>query len=244
MDVTTRKLLEDHRSIWRSKPLLRFVYAQWYRSIERMLAGRSAPVVELGSGGGNYKEWRGSVIAGDIVATPWLDFIADAHTLPFKNDSQSDIVAIDLLHHLSRPLAFIREAQRTLRPGGRLHLVEPYPSPLSLPLYRRFHPEPFAFERPNFEKQEDPWKKVPNQAAAYLLFFRYRTLFDRHFGGSLRIIKRTRFATLLYPLSGGFEGRQLIPYWMKGIARIAEAFLWPLTPLLAFRCYVVCEKIG
>ncbi|MBN2035254.1 MAG: methyltransferase domain-containing protein [Chitinispirillaceae bacterium] len=243
MDLTCPEILERHRSIWRSRPLLGWTYAQWYGIIEGMLSDPGGAVVELGAGSGNYKEWRGAVLAGDIVPVSWLDFQADAHCLPFASGSLHDIVAIDLLHHLHSPVTFLREIQRVLRSKGRVHLIEPYPSVLSLPLYRRFHPEPFSFTMPDFSSRSKEKVKTPNQAMACLLFFKYRRRFENAFGDSLRIIKRQRMALLAYPASGGFEGPQLVPYWSRSLLKALECLVAPLAPLLAFRCYVVCERV-
>jgi SAM-dependent methyltransferase len=50
---------------------------------------------------------------------------ADATRLPFA-DGAFDVVLIrDVLHHVPARLAVLHEAHRVLRPGGRLHLIEP-----------------------------------------------------------------------------------------------------------------------
>ena len=52
----------------------------------------------------------------------WM--VLDAsRTLPFADGSFSDVVALSTLQYLFDPAAFLREAHRVLRPGGRL-LVE------------------------------------------------------------------------------------------------------------------------
>ena len=50
---------------------------------------------------------------------------ADATRLPV-GDAAFDVVLVrDLLHHVPARLEVLREAARVLRPGGRLHLIEP-----------------------------------------------------------------------------------------------------------------------
>jgi SAM-dependent methyltransferase len=50
---------------------------------------------------------------------------ADATALPFAG-ARFDVVLIrDLLHHVPARIAVLEEAHRVLRPGGRLHLIEP-----------------------------------------------------------------------------------------------------------------------
>lgn len=63
-----------------------------------------------------------------------------AQDLPFK-DAQFDIVIGTLmLHHLSKPvrLAFVREAERVLKPGGRLLLID-FGRPGRKSRWPRFH---------------------------------------------------------------------------------------------------------
>ena len=48
---------------------------------------------------------------------------------------------VDTLHHLPRPLDFLSEAARVLKPGGRLAMVEPWITAPSWVLYRFFHHE-------------------------------------------------------------------------------------------------------
>ena len=77
--------------------------------------------VEIGGGIGQFKDRFPLVIATDIQIAPWLDLVADAQRLPFAQGSISNIVMIDVLHHLEFPLLFLREASRVLRPGGTMH---------------------------------------------------------------------------------------------------------------------------
>lgn len=51
--------------------------------------------------------------------------VADAHRLPFCDESFSAVVMFDILEHLQTPGHAIGEAQRVLRPGGVLHLFAP-----------------------------------------------------------------------------------------------------------------------
>ncbi len=43
---------------------------------------------------------------------------ANAYHLPFKNDSQSAVIAVRLVHYLEDPLWFFEEVARVLEPGG------------------------------------------------------------------------------------------------------------------------------
>jgi SAM-dependent methyltransferase len=246
--------LKRHREIWRQKKILRDIYTNWYKQILKDLKINKGKTIELGAGSGNFKEFKHDVVASDIEFCEWLDICFDAHHIPFKDNSAGNIVMIDVLHHLADPVSFFSEAAQKLETGGRILLIEPFPSPFSLFIYKRFHPEPFIMDINYFEtspsvssvssvvkNKKDPWDA--NQAAAYLLFFKHRKKFLHYFGNKFKIVKRKRMSCLLYPASGGFENNAMIPDALVPLFKFFEILLVPFRWLLAFRCYVVLEKV-
>ncbi|UCH94069.1 MAG: class I SAM-dependent methyltransferase [Candidatus Aminicenantes bacterium] len=247
--------LKKHREIWKQKKILRDIYTNWYKQILKDINNSSGRAIELGAGSGNFKEFKPDVVGSDIEFCQWLDTCFDAHHLPFKENSIGNIVMIDVLHHLADPVGYLHEAAQVLKTGGRMILIEPFPTIFSLFIYKRFHPEPFIMDINYFEKiynrlgsptpsvaknRKDPWDA--NQAAAYLLFFKHRKTFLSHFQGRFKIIKRKRMSCILYPGSGGFENKALIPDVLVPLFKLLEILLVPFRWLLAFRCYVVLEK--
>lgn len=236
---------ERHREIWNNKKILRIIYEDWYKKIIGDLSGAEGKTLELGSGSGNFKSYKPDIISSDIDKCDWLDMAFDAHDMPFENEFLSNTVMIDVLHHLSNPVLFLNEAFRTLKSGGRVIMLEPFPSPFSLMIYKRYHPEPFIFETDYFSlketKSKDPWES--NQAIPYLLFYKHRNKFNQYFSGRYKIIKAEKLSYILYPASGGFENKQMIPDFLIPAFQLGEKILSPLKSLLAFRCYTVLEKI-
>jgi SAM-dependent methyltransferase len=55
---------------------------------------------------------------------------------PFAAASFDNIATFDVLHHLERPRLFFQEAERVLRLGGRIVMVEPAITPLNGLFYR------------------------------------------------------------------------------------------------------------
>jgi ubiquinone/menaquinone biosynthesis C-methylase UbiE len=51
--------------------------------------------------------------------------IGNAEQLPFSSSSFDAIVCVDVVEHLTDPAMFLREAQRVLRPGGKLVICTP-----------------------------------------------------------------------------------------------------------------------
>ncbi len=239
-------ILENHKKVWNSKKIIREIYTSYYKMILKDI-NDEAKVVELGGGTGNFKEFEPRVISSDIVEEDWLDMCFDAHQMPFKDSELSSIVMIDVLHHLSNPILFFKESARVLKNGGRILILEPYPSLFSSIVYKLFHPEPFIFDVDYFKKGDsietkDPWDS--NQAISYILFFKNRKKFLDYFkniGIDFKFVKIKRLSCILYPLSGGFENRQLIPDFLIPFFKVIEVLFTPLRALFAFRDYVVIE---
>ena len=237
--------LKRYKKIWQNKKILRDIYTDWYEKIIKDL--KKGKTLELGSGTGNFKQFKPDVISSDIVNCDWLDMSFDAHQIPFPKQSLSNIVMIDVLHHLDQPVKFLNQAHRVLKKTGRLIMIEPFPSPFSLLIYKIFHPESFIFKTDLFSptksqlKTSQPWQA--NQATPFLLFFKQTHKFNSLFKNKYKIIKKEKFSFLLYPLSGGFENKQLLPNCLFPIIKTIEKLLPPFKNLLAFKCYLVLEKI-
>jgi 2-polyprenyl-3-methyl-5-hydroxy-6-metoxy-1,4-benzoquinol methylase len=74
---------------------------------------------------------QATVCAGDVEALPasngaihFQEMDMDQH-FPFEDDFFTDIVCIDGIEHIERQFDFIRECNRTLRPGGHLVISTP-----------------------------------------------------------------------------------------------------------------------
>jgi SAM-dependent methyltransferase len=53
-------------------------------------------------------------------------YAADAHNLPFANDTFDKIIALEVLHHMETIETVFSELYRVLKPGGHLFALEPY----------------------------------------------------------------------------------------------------------------------
>jgi len=234
-DVAT---LAQHRAAWQARPELRSVYREWFDRLLATVAARR-PVVEVGSGPGFFKECAPSLVATDVVPGLSVDVRCDADVLPFRSDSVGAIVMVDTLHHLPRPLDFLFEAARVLKPGGRLAMVEPWITPPSWVLYRYFHHEecrlgvdvarPFG---------SDPKAALDGNAAIpYLLLARLRGTGLPH-----HLVKAEPFVGLPYLATFGFKVGRPLPGLFQALARSGETALRPLARWVATRIFVVLEK--
>jgi len=242
------RLLERRRA-WDARPLTRALYRGYYQTIKELRSHAPGIDLEIGAGHGGYAEYVPGTVATDLGRCSWLDCVADAMHLPFRDGALANLILIDVLHHLDDPSAFLTEAQRALCEGGRILLVEPYVSPVSWIAWRFFHTEhidgrvnPFTDSgSADHDWQGNPWDA--NIAFPTLMFFRHLRSLREQFP-RLRLVHRRRFDMLVMPLSGGFSKPRLIPHWMVPILSLIERTAKPLAPLLSFRCLVVLEKSG
>lgn len=245
---TSSNYLEELRSLdaaWRERPLLREIYREFYRGINAAL-NRGVPgvIMELGSGLGTLAEVIPDCTCTDRVSTPWVARVEDAYRLSVDDASLSNLILVDVLHHLRFPGDALREFQRALRPGGRLILLEPCVSALGLVVYGLFHPEPLGLwrtiawhRRGDLDPEPDDGYAAQGNATRIFTGSRYR-----HRLTGWRVVQSTRPAAISYVASGGYRGPQLYPLpwlpWLRLLDRIGE--WW--APLFATRMLVVLEK--
>lgn len=236
-------ILSQQERAWEERPVLRHLYRDWYRLIAGNLSEVEGPTVELGSGIGRFKEVCPRALLTDVEPTRWAEAVVDAEALPYEDGTIANLVLFDVFHHLASPRRFLDEAQRALRPGGRVVLIDPYCSPVSTPAYKAFHHERTDLSGEAFD-DDAAVAAAPfasNQARATLAFFRGLPEFERRWP-ELQIRKRCRFALIVFPLSGGFSGRRLVPMSLLSPLEFLERGLHPIAPLLAFRCLVALER--
>lgn len=240
-DLSLRQI-DEHRARWRNKPSLRLIYNDYLHRISQSLV--QGPVLEIGGGSGNLKENIPHCISLDVQWTPWLDIVADAHSLPFSNAAFSNIVMLDVLHHLRFPVRFLNEAMRVLRTAGRLIMIEPNISPVSWCFLKLFHEEPIRLRDDPFdpEPRSGPSPYESNQAIPYVMFIRQPHRLESHVP-DLKIVSTARFSLWAYPLSGGFQPWSLLPLAMAGpLLRIERPVSNWIGWLAGFRLMIVAEK--
>jgi SAM-dependent methyltransferase len=237
--------LVEHRRIWQAKPALRVIYADYHRRL--LNACPPGLVLDIGGGSAHVKNYRADVICGDILPFPGIDVVCDAHALPFAEGRLSGIVMLDVLHHLARPVDFLCEAARVLRPGGVLAMIEPGISPLSYPFYRTLHGEPTDLRADPLKPartrgNKDPWDS--NQAIPTLLFAREEItneLLRRV--PELKLVAMDWLSVIGYPLSGGFKSWCLLPTRaIEWLIRMEDGLPQAVRRRAAFRLFVVLQR--
>jgi SAM-dependent methyltransferase len=222
MSVDDPRTTERRRSIIRGKPFLSRLYREWYALIRARLPDGEGPVVELGSGAGFMKECIPELIATDILDVPELDHVLPADgRLPCADGVLRAIVMTDVLHHLSDPRAFFREASRAVRPGGAVVMIEPWVTRWSSFVYRRLHDEPFRPDADTWEFPSSGPLSGANGALPWIMFRRDRAQFEREFP-SWNVLGVEPLMPVAYLLSGGVSLRSLAPGWAYKPCRLVE----------------------
>jgi SAM-dependent methyltransferase len=227
-----------HRAVWASRPELRAAYGDYFTRL-LAAAGGLTPLVELGSGPGFFKEFHPALIATDIVRTPHIDVATDAGALPFADASIGAIVMLDVLHHLPRPLEFLREAARVLKSGGRLVMIEPWITPASFVLYRVFHHEDCRFgvdlDRPFGASGKAAF--VGNATIPYELLKQ-----PERIPRELELTRSEPYIGLPYLATFGFKAPRALPRALAALGRAGEKLLQPFGGIFATRTLIVFER--
>ena len=225
--LSDHEFVSRHRKIWAARPELRSVYQDWFNQLLRCVDGLH-PIVEIGSGPGFFKEYFPRLISTDVVPSVYIDVLSDACSLPFRPGTVGAFVMVDVLHHLARPLEFVAEVARALRPGGRLAMIEPWITGPSYLLYRYFHHEDCSLKVDLRRPFNDLDKKAFNGNAA----IPFKLLKQSKTGvPPLRLIQADPFLGLPYLATLGFRSARPVP---QTLIRIAEACEWLLSPIRRF----------
>jgi hypothetical protein len=152
-----------------------------------------------------------------------------------------------VLHHLQRPLHFLRQAAKALQPGGRLVLCEPAATPWGRLIYSLHHEHIDTrwdlFGLDGTPPEPDPGHTFANIGIPEILFWRERA---RTLAAvpQLRLHSARKFGFLLYPLSGGFNYRSFVPHvGFRTLLRIEDALMGPFADwLTGLRMLVLLER--
>lgn len=212
--------------IIRGKKALRRIYEEIYESYASCLkrCPEEGLVVELGSGGGFVKERIPEILSTDVHAYGGVDQVVDAMDMPFDDESLSALFMLNVFHHIPEVSAFLAEAERVLKPGARLLIVDQYPSLLSRPIYRFLHDEPFDPQAREWSFPSTGSLSGANGAMAWIVFERDLAQFRQDFP-RLEMQSFRPHSPLRYWLAGGLKGWTLLPGWAFPVATAVDHLL-------------------
>jgi SAM-dependent methyltransferase len=226
LDIDSPATTQLRRQIVREKAFLRLLYEEWYRTIQGSLPTVDGETLELGSGAGFMDEFIHGLITSEVFETPGVSIVLDGTQLPFSSRSLRAIVMTDVFHHIPSPRSFLAEAERCLRPGGRIIMIEPWVTAWSRLIYRRLHHEPFEPASELWEFPASGPLSGANMALPWIVFERDRRTFEEEFP-ALRVRIIRPFMPFAYVVSGGVAMRSLMPgfayrFW-RGLESLSGA---------------------
>jgi len=100
-----------------------------HRALREFLAAvpEGGHLLDLGSGERRLKEGAVNV---DVVSSPSVDVIADAHQLPFPDAVFDAIVLQSVIEHVLEPERVLAESSRVMKPAGRIWVEAPFLYPV------------------------------------------------------------------------------------------------------------------
>jgi SAM-dependent methyltransferase len=232
---------------WDRKPALRAVYAEFYKLIRKNLSGLAdGKMIELGSGIGSIKDIIPECITTDMFPTQWNERVENAYSLSFPDSSISDIILVDVFHHLEFPGSALEEFHRVLRPDGKVLIFEPCLSLLGLFVYGVIHHEPInimkqiIWKAPASQLLDAPgFYAAQGNASRVFLWNQYKK--DLNLWGQIKLI---RLSALSYLASGGYRKPQLLPDEMLPYVKMFEGLFDWFPSIFATRMLVILTKRG
>jgi len=248
VDVDSPELIDVHREILASKPMMRSVFQDMYdmcAHLDRRYFHGDGQRVEVGAGVSFMHDVYPDVLATDIKPSRYVQQVVDALEMPFEDGSVRAIYGMNCFHHFPDPDRFFSELERVLVPGGGCVLVDPADGWFARWLYPRL----FATE--GYDMEQRTWEPPisgtgvmtgANQALSYVVFVTGRKrLLETHPGLEL-VGTRPMTSYPRYLLSGGLNFRQLLPSVAITPLKIVERVLKPVCPVFALHQVIVLRK--
>jgi hypothetical protein len=246
IDIDGKDRLFIHSEILSRKPMLRQVFTEFhhiFRRLDEQFFSAEGTRIELGAGAAPIRDSYADVLATDVVSCDHLDKVLDAENLDLPDRTVRAIYGQNCFHHFPHPEQFFKEAERVLRPGGGIILLEPYYGLFASFLFKNL------FNTEGFDKNVSSWETAAtgpmngaNQALSYIIFVRDRALFQKKYP-NLKIIHQEICGNQLeYLLSGGLNFRQLLPSWMNTGIRFLQWIFSPFNRWLSIHHIIVIRK--
>jgi SAM-dependent methyltransferase len=230
-----------HRDIILHKKFLKKIYQHWYNIFSN--ESKTIPLgpsLEIGSGGGFIKEIMHQVITSDVQPLEHCDKCFSADKIPFEEKELSAIYMINVFHHLPKPIDFLKEADRTLKMGGKIIMIEPANSIWGRFVYKNFHHELFD-SNGGWEINSSGPLSGANGALPWIVFQRDKNQFKRLFP-NLHIHSIKFEMPFLYLLSGGVSRKSFVPESSFDIFKMIEKILSPFSKYLSMFQVIVIVK--
>lgn len=230
-------------TIERKPSLRRFyenIYLRYSACLERCPFEGLA--VEIGSGAGFAKSVIPELVTSDVLPYDGIDQVIDGTGLPFPDNSLRFICMTNVLHHIPNVELFFDEAQRCLRKGGRLFMVDQHVGVISKPILKYFHHEPFYQNSKEWKFTSTGPLSSANGALAWVVFVRDRKEFENMYPGFQMINYETK-TPIFYWVTGGLKQWSLVPESMLEAVEKFDSFLLGVSSVFGSFVDIEVEKV-
>ena len=234
-----------NRKIYQNKDLIKIIYNNYYKNIKKNIyLSDKKKILELGSGGGNIKKVIKECITSDQFRNKNIDRIENIYKINFKKNSISNIILIDVFHHLQFPSLALKEIHKVLIKNGRIIMVEPAMGLIPRIVYKIFHYEPNGFNL------RIKWNNIPKKMPLSNQYFAAQSIPWRAFflkelnlksKYSIKLIKP--FSDFAFLLSGGYSYKALYPKILYSLIKLIDKILTSISiRIFSARMLIVLEK--
>ena len=159
--------------------------------------------IELGCGASFIQKIIKNIIKSDVFLNSNTDLKIDAMEVGLKFENKiSNLILVNVFHHINNPELFLRSAEKSLLSGGRIIMIEPSNNIWSRFVYKLVGHEKFDTEQINWEFESNDPLLDSNQALSWIIFKRDYKKFKKLFP-KFSLYKKKSIMPLSYLLSGG-----------------------------------------
>ena len=234
-----------NRKIYQNKDLIKIIYNNYYKNIKKNIyLSDKKKILELGSGGGNIKKVIKECITSDQFKNKNIDRIENIYKINFKKNSISNIILIDVFHHLQFPSLALKEIHKVLIKNGRIIMVEPAMGYIPRIVYKIFHYEPNGFNL------KIKWNNIPKKIPSSNQYFSAQSMPWRAFflkelnlKSKYKIKSIRPFSDFAFLLSGGYSYKALYPKFLYSFIKLIDKMLTCISiKIFSARMLIVLEK--
>jgi len=242
LDIDDPRLTVIRHSLLQQKKYLNRLYRDWYILIKENLGNPNSPVVELGSGAGFLEDLIPLVVKTDIFFHLFIHLAIDGLNLPFAQNALDALILLDVFHHLQNVNEFLDEANRTLKIGGRIIMIEPWVSRWSKMAFSMIDHELMDADTKSWQFNSTGPLSGSNQALPWIVFNRDREKFCSDYP-SLQIVKIQPMMPIRYILSGGLSKWFSLPEFLYPLVKKTETMFNKHMDNWGMFALIVLEKI-
>lgn len=235
----------QNRKIFKKKKTLQLVYKNYFNLIKENLEINSKkPILEIGSSG-FIKNFIPNCITSNLVKNnKMIDKELNIFDLKKNKETFSNIVMIDIFHHLKFPMFALFNLHSALIKNGRVIMIEPAMGWIPRIIYKLFHHEPNGFDlKINWQDKTDLSFNKSDYFAAQALPWRGFVKKELEYSKFFNLKKINYFSDFAYLASGGFSFNSFYPEKLYPFIKKIDYILTRISKtIFAARMIIVLEK--